>query len=137
MDPRVWLFPVLGVLLLSRMFPIRPSGKGLLAGNGTGTSKEYGYSRDAVWAAALDVMTGLGLEVTYKDPQIGCIHAQSPMTFSAWGERIAIFLEETEAGSKTRVEVVSKPFNSMSIFPINWAKPILRNLDGRLAMQPA
>jgi hypothetical protein len=121
---------LLGALLLSTTVT---SGCANLAdaraAKGTGLTREYPASMDTVWGAIPPILTELKLPLVGENKGEGYILAQRGITMGSYGENVAIFVEPSTGGSKTKVEVVSKKAMATNIFAPDWAKEILDKLS--------
>lgn len=102
------------------------------AAKGSGMSRTYAASQEAVWKAIPSVLADLGLQLVSENKQEGYILAQRGITGLSYGENVAIFVESAGGVAKTRVEVVSKKVSSMVLYAPNWESDILNTLDEKL-----
>lgn len=105
------------------------------AAKGSGSFKIYSHPYDVVWNAAVETVKSSGLDLIVQNKEQGNILAQRGMTAFSYGEHVAVFVERTDDGTKTRVEVVNKRALATNITAANWETRILEALDKRL--QPA
>jgi hypothetical protein len=101
------------------------------AGKGTGMAREYPASLDKVWGTIPSVLIELQLPLVGENKQEGYILAQRGVTLGSYGENVAIFVEQSTGGGKTKVEVVSKKAMATNIFAPDWAKSILDKLSDK------
>lgn len=99
---------------------------------GTGISREYPASLDAVWKVMPTVLAELSLPMVGENRQEGYILAQRGITAFSYGENVAIFVESVNGVTKTRVEVVSKKAMATNVFAPDWGKDILDKLGEKL-----
>ena len=99
---------------------------------GTGLSRTYATSVDAVWKAMPQVLSEVGLQMVGDNKTEGYILAQRGITAFSYGENVAIFVETVGGVTKTRVEVVSKKALATNVFAPSWEKEILDKLDQKL-----
>ena len=102
------------------------------SGKGTGVSREYQASVDAVWKVMPAVLSELSLPLVGENKQEGYILAQRGITAFSYGENVAIFVESVNGVTKTRVEVVSKKAMATNVFAPDWGKEILDKLGEKL-----
>lgn len=98
---------------------------------GQGKFRVYDTSFDTVWDTVPKAINELGLRVTSKNRQEGCILAEKGITAFSYGENVAVFVEKVD-DERTKVEVVSKKAMGTNIFAWNWEKPILDKLSEML-----
>ncbi len=94
------------------------------AAKGSGMVKEYPASMDTVWGAIPPILTELKLPLVAENKADGSILAQRGITPLSYGENVAIFVEQSTGGSKTKVEVVSKKAMATNFLATDWAKEI-------------
>lgn len=94
------------------------------AAKGSGVVKEYPASMDAVWGAMPGVLTELKLPLAGENKAEGYILAQRGVSLGSYGENVAIFMEKSTGGSKTKVEVVSKKAMATNFLAPDWSKEI-------------
>ncbi len=94
------------------------------AAKGSGMVKEYPASLDTVWCAMPVVLTELKLPLVGENKPEGYILAQRGVSLGGYGENVAIFMEQSTGGSKTKVEVVSKKAMATNFLSPDWAKEI-------------
>ena len=107
------------------------------AAKGTGVSRIYTASQDAIWKAVPSVLAELGLQLVSENKQEGYILAQNARTLLS-GENVAIFIESAGGVIKTRVEVISKKMNITNVLDIyapSWEDDILNKLDEKLKLK--
>jgi hypothetical protein len=63
---------------------------------------------DAVWSAIPPILTALQLPLAAENKSEGYILAQRGVSLGSYGENVAILMEQSTGGSKTKVEVVPK-----------------------------
>ncbi len=95
---------------------------------GTGDKITYQASFDEVWAAMPDVIKAVGLQYVSANHDQHMFLVKGGITFSSWGENVAIFVEKVD-DSKTSVEVVSKKVLVTNIAARNWEWPIFAELN--------
>ncbi len=97
---------------------------------GQGEVKIYDVPLESAWAAAVEVINDLELELVSEDREKGLIQAQRPISAFSWGEHIALFLEGSNGS--TQVEIVNKKSNAANITAKNWTPKIFAGLDEKL-----
>ena len=102
------------------------------AAKGTGISRTYAVTIDAVWKVMPSVLAELSLPMVADNKQEGYILAQRGITALSYGENVAIFVESVNGVTKTRVEVVTKRSLATNIFAPDWGKEILDKLGEKL-----
>jgi hypothetical protein len=95
---------------------------------GTGDKITYQASFDQVWSAMPDVIKAVGLQYLSADRDEHMFLAKRGITFSSWGENVAIFVEKV-SDSETCVEVISKKVVVTNIAARNWEWPIFAELN--------
>lgn len=105
------------------------------AAKGSGMTRTYDVSADAVWKAMPQVLKELGLDLAGDNRSEGYILAQRGISAFSYGENVAIFVETVNGVTKTRVEVVSKKALSTNVFAPSWEKEVLDTLDKKLKSQ--
>jgi hypothetical protein len=99
---------------------------------GTGESRFYPVSSDAIWSILPEVVRASGLDYVDGNRREGYALAQHSMNLLTYGENVAIFLEAGNDVSTTRVEVVSKRALATNITATNWEETILDGLSRAL-----
>lgn len=90
---------------------------------GGGVKQTYQASYDRTWAASVNALVKLRLEVASENKQEGYILAQRGMTAFSYGENVALFLRK-QTETATTVEVVSKKAMATNIFAPDWTQDI-------------
>jgi hypothetical protein len=99
------------------------------AARGTGEVRVYPRSKDLVWDVVLDVMGTTALKIVSEDKAKGVILAKRGMTGFSYGEKVAIFVEQTSDKPSTRVEIVNKRAVSSNTDAADWATILFNRLD--------
>jgi uncharacterized protein YceK len=94
------------------------------AAKGSGMVKEYAATRDDVWGALPPILTELKLPLAGENKAEGYMLAQRGVSALSYGENVAIFVDTSTGGSKTKVEVVSKKALATNFLAPDWAKEI-------------
>jgi len=102
------------------------------AAKGSGESRVYDKPLDIVWDATVEVIKASDLDLVSEDKKSGTILAQRSMTAFSWGENVAVFVQEADGKTSTRVEVVSKRTLATNITAANWGRIILGKLDDKI-----
>lgn len=102
------------------------------AAKGTGQSRQYSATVDEVWKAMPGVLAELSLPMVGDNKAEGYILAQRGMTPFSYGENVAIFVEQVNGVTQTRVEVVSKKTLATNVFAPDWSMEILDKLGEKL-----
>jgi len=98
---------------------------------GNGVTQIYNSSYDVVWQEVINIISLEGLEIVSKEKIEGRILAQRGMKAFSYGENVAIFFEEEDAG-RTSVEVVNKKAIATNVTAKNWSKIIHKSLGDKL-----
>lgn len=98
---------------------------------GQGVSRVYPYAYEPVFDATLAAAKSKKLEVIESDKSGGKLILSHGITWTSWGERIAIYLKPVTANS-TEVEIVSKPVMSPLNFPPDWQQILFNQIDVEL-----
>ena len=96
---------------------------------GTGEARVYPRSKDLVWDVLLDVLGTTALKIVSENKDEGVILAKRGMTGFSFGEKVAIFVDETNEKPSTRVEIVNKRAVSSNTDAADWATIIFNRLD--------
>ena len=103
---------------------------------GKGTAKIYAYPLTAVLPKTRRALGTLGLQIVEATQSEGgnraSLIAEKGLSAFSYGERVALFLVQTDPGH-TSVEVVSKKVIATNIFAKNWTKDIFDTLDSLMA----
>lgn len=99
---------------------------------GTGESRLYPVSADAIWSILPEVVRAAGLDYVDGNRPEGYALAQHSMNLLTYGENVAIFVEPGNDVSTTRVEIVSKRALVTNITATNWEGTILDGLSHAL-----
>jgi len=92
---------------------------------GSGTTKRYNASHEAVWNNTLKVVDEFGMKIEKKEKNAGLIEVS---TFEGSPYRIQLFVESVSRDRETQLEVVSQEYRFLGDFE----KQIHINIDNRL-----
>lgn len=119
-------------LLFIMLVSIASTGCSTLAdartAKGTGATRVYDATPDAVWTALPKAVKDVGLDYVGDNRNDGYALAQRGMSAFSYGENVAMFVEPTGSKDKTKVEVVSKKTLATNVFATNWESVILDKL---------
>lgn len=101
---------------------------------GTGEKRIFGADYEAVYKATLSAAGKQGLTLTSADKNSGQILLSHGLTPWSWGKRVAIFVTKV-SGSKTQVEIVSKPDRAPLNFPADWVTKLFQAIGAELKPQ--
>lgn len=99
---------------------------------GKGVTHSYKKSYDTVWKVVTDVVNGSSLSVVSSSRTNGKILAIGEQTPFSYGEFVAIYVEDIDGRSSTKVEVISLSKFSNNITATDWAEKLLPEIDNRL-----
>ncbi len=97
------------------------------AERGKGSIRVYPASFETVWEKANQALRILHLGVAESNQKEGYILAETGISASSWGEKVAIFIKKIDPAS-TQVEIVSRKVMATNIFAENWEPRILETL---------
>ena len=98
---------------------------------GTGQKQTFNRDFDVVWRASIDVLNEMKLPLAEENKSQGYILAKTGVSFTSYGENIAVFIKKSGANQVT-VEVVSKRVLATTIFAPDWSKDVLQRISARL-----
>ena len=98
---------------------------------GTGQKQTFNRDFDVVWRASIDVLNTMNLPLAEENKSQGYILAKTGVSFTSYGENIAVFIKKTGSNQVT-VEVVSKRVLATTIFAPDWSKDVLQRISARL-----
>lgn len=98
------------------------------AERGKGSIRVYPASFETVWEKANQALRILHLGVAESNQKEGYILAETGISASSWGEKVAIFIRQVDPSS-TQVEVVSRKVMATNMFAENWEPRILETLE--------
>lgn len=90
---------------------------------GQGKKVSYQAPFNKTWDAAMNAVSNLKLTVDRQDKNQGTIFAESPLSFTSYGEVVSIFIRKQNE-SATTVEAVSKRKLETNILAKEWADQI-------------
>ena len=102
------------------------------AERGKGSTRIYPAPFETVWEKTNLTLRILQLGVVESNQKEGYFLAETGISASSWGEKIAIFIGKADASS-TRVEVVSRKALATNIFAENWEPRVLDTLGALLS----
>lgn len=106
-----------------------------LKGKGTGSSRIYTTSFQAVWTALPTAVGFAGLNVADENKEAGYLLAKRGSTAFSAGEKIVIFVEKLADDKSAKVEVVSKQASATNTLAPNWEETIFNKLTSVLENQ--
>ena len=103
----------------------RPSQSEIGSMKGSGTTKRYSASHEAVWNNTLKVVDEFGMKIEKKEKSAGLIEVS---IFEGSSDRIQLFVESVSSDRETQLEVFSQEPKLYGDFE----KQIHKNVDNRL-----
>ena len=97
------------------------------AERGHGSARVYSAPFETVWEKTNQALRILQLGVVESNQKEGYFLAETGISASSWGEKVAVFIQKIDTSS-TRVEVVSRKALATNIFAENWEPRVLDTL---------
>lgn len=102
------------------------------AAKGAGVTRYYNKKYDLVWKAINESVAESGLMITTTSRPNGKILAIGKQTAFSFGEFVAIYVEDIDGRSNTKVEIISLAKKSNNLSATNWAEKLFEDLDRRI-----
>jgi hypothetical protein len=105
------------------------------AEKGTGTTRVYTASENAIWKAMPEVFSELKLKYMGEDKQGSYLLAESDLAVYGDGELVTVFIDNLDETLTTRVEVIAKKVDAIRTGThsgSDWGIKILNTLHEKL-----